>query len=180
MEKVKINVSKIGYVSLVGFFGEFPRKYGNYFSCDDHHILNMWCENLEHLIEIGVLKEDDEIAGVNFNGGVVITDSRIPDGYLNEKMCFTGSHYSIGPMDELYKFFYTELYDLDCMCNEQADYKSYKASSWTMGDYPMKLSSGICHICRRPIFQNHGVEISEEEHSVLLQQFNELAWPSKK
>ena len=65
-------------VSLVGFITEeFPMKYGNYFGSEEHHVLNMWYENLKHLIDIGVLNREDELDGVAFGGGIVITDSRI-------------------------------------------------------------------------------------------------------
>jgi hypothetical protein len=180
MKEIKIDISKSGYVSLVGFIKDkFPMKHGNYFSKDEHHILNMWYENLKHLVKTGVIEEDAKLDAMEFGDGVVITDERIPKEYLNKKMCFTGARGTIGPKDELYKFFYKEFSELDCMCNEEAGYVSLSICSGTMGDYPMKLASGYCSICRREIYTNHNKEITKDEYDVLHKEFNNLAWPGK-
>ena len=62
MEKVKFSLSGPMRVSLVGFITkEFPMKYGNYFGSEEHHVLNMWYENLKHLIdESGMFSEYPE------------------------------------------------------------------------------------------------------------------------
>jgi hypothetical protein len=174
MEKVKIRVSKVSYVSLVGFIAnEFPMKHGNYFGCDGYHMLNMWHENLEHLIDSGVLKESDALEGMAFGGGVVITDSRVPEGYLNKSLCFTGGG-GVDNIDELYKFFYKEFSGLDCLCNEKANMVSYSPTMHTMGDYEIKLTRGSCRICKREIYTNNGKEINKEEFDVLHAKLKEL------
>ena len=168
MKKIKLKVSEGGYVSLVGFIRhEFPMKHGNYFSLDGHHVLNMWYENLAHLKESGVIGDQDELEAMEFKGGAVITDPRIPEEYLNKTLCFTGAHGEIGPLDELYKFFHKDLNHLECLCCEEAGYVSYRVSCRTMGDYPFALTEGRCHLCRRPIFMNHGREISQEEYGLI-------------
>lgn len=175
MTTVKIKVSDVGYVSLVCFIKKnFPMSRGNYFSCGGYHMLNMWCENLENLVETGVLKNDDEIEGVVFGGGIVITDERIPKGYLNDSMCFTGSHKEIGPIEDLYKFFYRDALVDGCLCTEKANMVSYRPTMYTMGDYPIKLTRGNCHICKREIFTNNGKEVSTAEFETLHTELNKL------
>lgn len=174
MEKVKIRVSKVSYYSLVGFITrEFPMSHGNYFGCDGYHMLNMWHENLEHLIDSGVLKKSDELEGMAFGGGVVITDSRIPEGYLNKSLCFTGGG-GVDNLDELYRFFYKEFSGLDCLCCEQANMVSYNRTMGTYGDYPIKLTAGNCHICKREIYTNNGTEVNKEEFAELRKELHEL------
>lgn len=178
MDTVKIRVSDIGYVSLVGIIGnDYPKSYGNYFSCGGYHMLNMWYENLKHLIKIGTLNPDDEIDGVVFGGGIVITDKKIPEGYLNKKMCFTGSHKSIGPMKELYQFFYRDILVDGCLCTEKTGMVSHTPLMFTMGDYHIKLTRGVCDICKREIFTNNGKEVSQSEFDTLHAELNELMNP---
>jgi hypothetical protein len=132
MKEVEIDVSKIGFSSLVGFVNNgYPMSRGNY-------MMNMWCENLEHLVEEKMIEPNAKLKGMAFGKGVIITDERVPDGYLNESLCITGSHDMIEDMDKAYRFFYKELKHLACLCNEEANYVSFSLSSATMGDYPMK------------------------------------------
>ena len=174
MEKVKFSLSGPMSVSLVGFITkEFPMKYGNYFGSEKHHVLNMWYENLKHLIDIGVLNRADKLEGVAFGGGIVITDSRIPKDYLNTSLCFTGGR-GIDNMEELYKFFYKEFSGLDCLCCEQANMVSYRPTMYTMGDYHIKLTQGNCNICSREIYTNNGKEINKTEFDVLHEELKEL------
>lgn len=178
---VKIHPGKIGYVSLVGIITHrFPLSFGNYFSCDGYHMLNMWYENWNHLLETGVIKETDKIKGTAFGNGVIITDPKIPKDYLNKKLCFTGSHGGIGPMDDLYKFFYQEFSKLKCMCCEEAEYSSYVCNQRTVGNYPMQLDSGYCRICNRKLYFNYGKEISEDEYGILYVEFTKLAFSNER
>ena len=174
MEKVKIKVSAVTYISLVGFIAnEFPMRRGNYFGCDKYHVLNMWHENLKHLIETGVLQKDEEIEGMSFGNGIVITDSKIPKDFLNDKMCFTGDG-GVDDIDELYKFFYKDFKGLDCMCCKEANMISYFPTMRTMGDYPINLTKGQCRICERNIYTNNDEEITEKEFFTLSKELDSL------
>lgn len=55
-----VDATGVGYVSLVAYWGDFPRPRGNYFSLNTadgktYEIANMWYENLEHLIDEGII-----------------------------------------------------------------------------------------------------------------------------
>ena len=79
-----------GSSTLVGYFGGFPRKYGNCFSvlADEkyYRILNFNQENLKHLIKTGVVSYPIQISVLRDKFAVII-DPRIPDEYYSREFC---------------------------------------------------------------------------------------------
>mgnify|MGYP007127648621 CR=1 FL=1 len=112
-------------------------------------MLNMCYENWLHLMETKVICADDEIEGMAFGGGIVIADSRIPKDYLNKRLCFTGSHGTVGPKDELYRFFYKKFQGLECLCNNDGDYSSYICIQRTLGNYSKTSANSSIIFCLR-------------------------------
>lgn len=91
---IKINAT-VGSQSLVCIGSKLPVSKGNYFSTrDDINIVNMWAENLKHLIQTGVI--NDGIMAVTLytlrgTKWAVVTDNRVPKDYLHSvSPCFTG------------------------------------------------------------------------------------------
>lgn len=108
-----IDAYSIGMQTLVGSYGEFPRKHGNCFSLhtnndpsidynqgkDGYRIVNFNVENLKHLIQyyeldfpIKILPLSDYIA--------VIHDWRIPDNYYDDRWCEICCPYSLLPIQQ--------------------------------------------------------------------------------
>ena len=162
MHNVKLRLDQGFYVSLVGHSEtQFPRRSGNYFHSDTQTIANMWHENLKHLIETGILSRSDCLDAVDFGGGLIaITDSRIPEGYLNKYPCFYG-RFNYSP-DELYRWFYPQFAHLPCLCGKDAEHKSLDSRSGTG-----RTSYRVCQICRRDAFFVDKQEVGREEYDVV-------------
>ena len=79
-------------VTLVGYFGEFPRERGNCFSVSvegeerDIRIVNFNYENLEKLLDDGIVEFPIKISKIS-NGTGVIIDGRIPDDWYSKRFC---------------------------------------------------------------------------------------------
>jgi hypothetical protein len=91
-KQVKKYKCKYGYTSLVGVHSEVPVYFGNYCNVSGGpYLINMWAENLEALpshlgideVEITELKDGKHSIGI-------VTDDRVPNEWLYEKLCITG------------------------------------------------------------------------------------------
>lgn len=96
VNKVKLP-AVVGIQSLIGTSRERPVSWGNYFSLNSLHnprVVNMWAENLEHLVNTRIL-DDILIEGWLYENKKVqwflVDDVRVPIDYLYNKLCFTGS-----------------------------------------------------------------------------------------
>ena len=82
--------TEIGSITLVSYFGEFPRKYGNCFTIladgEYYRILNFNYENLQHLIKTDVVSYPIQISILRDQFAVIV-DPRIPDEYYRNKFC---------------------------------------------------------------------------------------------
>ena len=87
----------VGMMSLVGVRKKnFPLGHANYFSFgNDVRCLNMWAENLEEAVRLYLT--DGMVEGWEFCEGrrrwFVVDDERLPEGWLYNKFCWTGSSY---------------------------------------------------------------------------------------
>ena len=86
-----IGATGVGAVTLVGFFGEFPRERGNCFSVksDDgkyRRVLNFGHENFEELLDRGILSYPVEILPLT-DGHCLMADHRIPKEWYDKKFC---------------------------------------------------------------------------------------------
>jgi hypothetical protein len=98
-------------MSLIGTPRELPLSWGNYMSVSElgdtrpWRVLNMWKENFDALGTFGasspwVLTHEGEEGG----RWVVIYDSRVPDDWYYNKLCFTGyGAPGVPALSEIYK-----------------------------------------------------------------------------
>ena len=93
--ETKLIDAKVTGESLIGTGYERPVSRGNYFWVKEGRVMNMWAENLEHLVKTKVLS--DKKVEVNIytdietkRSWVLIVDARVPVDYLYNKLCFTG------------------------------------------------------------------------------------------
>ena len=168
IEKIKVKL-EYGMVSLVGVHGTPPLSHGNYFSLGGYYIVNMWYENLNHL---NIQKE--YLDGIKFGDGhVILIDEDIPDDFLNDKPCFTGSGgISKEAQKAIYKYMYPQFESLDCMCNYEADYKSFSPNSYRTSKAGLSLKSGTCSCCDREIKMNGDDEVTPEVFNQLVEIYN--------
>jgi hypothetical protein len=94
-------------VTLVGFFGEYPRERGNCFSVSvdderDYRIINFNHENLEKLIEDGVVSFPIKISKLE-EGIAIIADERIPDEWYSKRFCETCTPENLLPIPQRLK-----------------------------------------------------------------------------
>lgn len=108
---------RYGCQSLIGTLSTRPVDWGNYFSLivgeenADVRIANMWAENLKDAeskfldgeVELTIYQHQKE-DGRTLSWALV-TDDRIPDDYLYNKLCFTGT--SSPPADII-----TDMFDI--------------------------------------------------------------------
>ena len=88
----------VGPMSLIGVRGTPPHPHGNYFwLVDGPRVVNMWAENLKaaarrfNLVEVsGWWWGDPERDWARDSGWFLVDDPRIPDGWTQLKLCFTG------------------------------------------------------------------------------------------
>jgi len=85
------NAIRIAGQTLVGSFGEFPRKGGNCFSIEneddkEYRILNFKIENLEELIRRGELSWPIKCESLS-EYSAVVNDGRIPDDWYMDHFC---------------------------------------------------------------------------------------------
>ena len=96
-------------VTLVGFFGEYPRERGNCFSVSvqgerNYRIINFNHENLEKLIEDGVISFPVKISKLG-EGIAIIADERIPDEWYSKRFCETCTPGDLLPIPQRLKHF---------------------------------------------------------------------------
>ena len=88
----KLIPTEFASVSCCAPRGEYPYSYGNYFYINDGsstgiYVVNIWYENLKHLIDNGVLS--DTVQAIVFTSHIgikcaYITDERVPDKALHD------------------------------------------------------------------------------------------------
>ena len=96
-------------VTLVGFFGEYPRERGNCFSVSvegerNYRIINFNHENLEKLIEDGVISFPIKISKLG-EGIAIIADERIPDEWYSKRLCETCTPENLLPLPQRLKHY---------------------------------------------------------------------------
>jgi hypothetical protein len=96
-------------VTLVGYFGEFPRERGNCFSVSvddesDYRIINFNYENLKKLIEDSVVSFPLKISSLS-SGIAIIADERIPDEWYSKRFCETCTPSDLLPVPQKLKHF---------------------------------------------------------------------------
>lgn len=105
--------TKIGMSSCVGIMGQtFPLGFGNYFALwGGPYVCNMWVENFEELVSRGILdrvqiKEYKAEGNRGPNSWAIVVDPRVPESWLNNKLCFNGCG-SSPPLDVIIDMFGT-------------------------------------------------------------------------
>ena len=107
-ENIKL-ATDVTTVTLVGYFGEYPRERGNCFSVsvgedENYRIVNFNHENLEKLIEDNIVSFPIKIS--NLSGGVaIIADERIPDEWYSKRFCETCTPSDLLPVPQRLKHF---------------------------------------------------------------------------
>jgi hypothetical protein len=91
MNEKLIDANRVTIVTLVGYFGDFPREYGNCFSVEasdskQYKIVNFNHENLEEVINNGIADFPIKISVLS-NSHAVIVDGRIPNEWYSNKFC---------------------------------------------------------------------------------------------
>ena len=109
--EIKDNLKKalgITTVTLVGFFGDFPRKYGNCFSVrtenEQYRIVNFNYENLTELINNNIVTWPIKISTLS-NNIAIICDERIPNEWYSNRFCETCTPISLLPIPQRLKHF---------------------------------------------------------------------------
>lgn len=102
----KLIPSAIGWQSLIGVGPHRPCSHGNYFSfLEGPRCLNMWAENLQHLINEEIIDGHIECLVDSDIKFAVVIDDRVPKDFINKKLCFTGGPGAdLEVMKELYDF----------------------------------------------------------------------------
>jgi len=102
MQRKLLTFSEITGQTLVGYLEMgFPSKHGNCFSVAasdgrPYRIVNFFAENLEHLLETGILTYPMGLA-VLAPGVAVVRDHRIPDDYYRDEFCTICCPYRLLP-----------------------------------------------------------------------------------
>jgi hypothetical protein len=96
-------------VTLVGYFGEFPRERGNCFSVSVggesyYRIINFNYENLGKLIEDEIVSFPLKISILS-SGAAIIADERIPDAWYSKRFCETCTPSDLLPIPQKLKHF---------------------------------------------------------------------------
>lgn len=87
-ELIVTNDCDVAMTSLVGCYGEFPRKHGNYFSISHKGrlfpVVNMWKENYEEARKR--FASDNTLELIIINSVVIVRDKRIPKEWKLKKL----------------------------------------------------------------------------------------------
>ena len=107
-ENIKL-ATDVTRVTLVGYFGEYPRERGNCFSVsvdgdEDYRIINFNHENLEKLIEDKIVSFPIKISKLS-DGIAIIADERIPDEWYSKRFCETCTPSDLLPIPQRLKHF---------------------------------------------------------------------------
>ncbi len=157
--KLKEIPTQIGMTSLVGIMNKsYPVGYGNYCSVghygsgQEHYLINLWAENLEHLQTKGKALSGvtKMLALVQVTGGqAIVVDPRIPKDYLNKEPCFTGGGggYTTESYRELYQVMRPQWKPEEgCGCTEEQDYFSVFFHRWGGNQ-----KHGRCRLCAKEL-----------------------------
>jgi hypothetical protein len=88
-----MNGINIGLQTLIGSFGNYPRKHGNCFSMgtdnnDSVRIVNFLVENLEYLLKKKWITYPIKLKSLSDRSGVaIIDDDRIPETFYRKLYC---------------------------------------------------------------------------------------------
>lgn len=109
MKQVMIK-SAVGMMSCVAISGSFPFSHGNYCSnIESYYFTNIWAENLQHLIRMGII--DDKIEVLLFDETYAyVIDERVPKEALHAPY-FCGIKESIEVLRHHY-----DVDDEQCLC----------------------------------------------------------------
>ena len=103
------DATAIGMQTLVGSYGEFPRSGGNCFSMEvtgferHLHVANFYVENLEELLERGVVSYPIKVHVIG-EGQCVIQDERIEDEWYRKEFCSICTPNELLPLPQRLKF----------------------------------------------------------------------------
>lgn len=122
--------AKAHTISLCGVNGEFPFKFGNYFSnAEDYYFVNLWYENLEYLLDNGII-DDGKIEALLFKYAdsdsyvyAYVIDERVPKEALHAPY-FCGIKTSV----EIVRMHH-KVPDDKCLC-EVDDYNLTSKNGW--------------------------------------------------
>ena len=103
-----IDTWKVGFSTMVGSIGEYPRSFGNCFSLIDDEgrevrIVNFYLENLEELLRRKTIEWPVKVLKLSDSTGV-IHDFRVSDEWYNEKWCETCCPRELLPINQRLKF----------------------------------------------------------------------------
>lgn len=125
--ELKVVPAKVGGQSLIGVGGEAPHRWANYFwLASGERVVNMWAENLEAAVPRFLDDGMVHIRRYEDNGAVyaMIVDDRIPEEWLYNKLCFTGTRL---PSPEVALDMYSYYGDPDFEYEQFTDRRSYYA-----------------------------------------------------
>jgi hypothetical protein len=108
VENIKL-ATNVTTVTLVGFFGEYPREIGNCFSVsaegeEGYRIINFNHENLDKLIEDKIVSFPIKISKIS-EGIAIIADERIPDEWYSKRFCETCTPGDLLPIPQRLKHY---------------------------------------------------------------------------
>jgi len=107
-ENIKL-ATNVTTVTLVGYFGKYPRESGNCFSVsvgkdENYRIINFNHENLEKLIKDKIVSFPIKISKLS-DGIAIIADERIPDEWYSKRFCETCTPSDLLPIPQRLKHF---------------------------------------------------------------------------
>lgn len=87
--------AQIGGMSMIGPGRERPTSWGNYFWLRDpqYRVVNFWAENLEALVDTGILADGMVRVKVYDKKWCLIDDDCVPGpAWYHDDLCFTGGY----------------------------------------------------------------------------------------
>jgi hypothetical protein len=83
-----VDATGVGFVSLVAYFGGYPRPQGNYFTLNvgssrTYEIANMWYENLQYLIDDGTITFPIKMK-ILTDRWAIVYDDRVPRDFYTD------------------------------------------------------------------------------------------------
>ena len=141
--------AKVGMMSLIGPGRERPTTWGNYFWFakgpsgsweDGYRCVNFWAENLNTLVERGVLQDGLVKVKVYDKKWALVLDDRIPENWYHYSLCFTGCY---RPSLEIIKDMFATRGDPE---NHQEEFTDPVAFHAKHGRVYKDLGNGVCSI----------------------------------
>lgn len=150
-KRIEFYTPKVGTISCVGCYGEYPMSFGNYFWLSDGpRIINMWGENLKELVRRNILYYDKVRCLVYSDGKnelALVDDPSVGKEWLiKDKYCVTGCGWGSRELCETILTeggYSTENHLCGCEKPNQAPMIS---KGWTIGNPIINYS---CHLCKR-------------------------------